>query len=70
MNFSQALDRIKFGQPMTRAEWDDPATYVYRLNPPDTEKINLHQSSGTEALWSPTVDDIMATDWQDTLRAE
>lgn len=70
VNFSQALDRIKWGQPMTRVAWNDPATYVYRLNPPDTDKINIHYSTGADFLWNPTVEDIMATDWQDTTRAE
>ena len=55
---------------MTRIEWASPATYVYRLNPPNEDKINVHFSTGTEILWSPTVDDIMAVDWADTVRAD
>lgn len=70
MNFSQALDRIKFGQPMTRNAWGDVATYVYRMNAPDADKIKIHYSSGAESLWSPTTDDILANDWLDTVRAE
>lgn len=69
MNFSQALDRIKWGMPMTRLAWGDLDTYVYRLLPPDEDKINIHYSSGNESLWSPTVEDVMATDWADTARA-
>ena len=70
MNFSVALDRIKWGQPMTRAKWDDVATYVHRLNGSNNDKINIHYSSGEESLWSPTVEDVLADDWQDTMRAE
>lgn len=70
MNFSQALKRIKWGQPMTRVEWGNPSTYVYRLNPPNEDKINIHFSTGTDILWNPTVEDIMAVDWADTVRAE
>lgn len=69
MNFSQALDRIKWGMPMTRLAWGDPDTYVYRLLPPEEDKINIHYSSGNESLWSPTVEDLMATDWADTVRS-
>jgi len=68
MNFSQALDRIKWGMPMTRLAWGDPDTYVYRLLPPEEDKINIHYSSGNESPWSPTVEDLMATDWADTTR--
>lgn len=70
MNFSQALDRIKWGQPMTREAWGDPATYVHRLNGADNEKINIHRSNGEDVLWSPTVEDLLAIDWLDTTRAE
>lgn len=70
MNFSMALERIKWGQPMTRLAWNDSATYVYRLNPPNADDINIHYSSGSESLWSPTIEDIMANDWADTVRAE
>jgi len=70
MNFSTALDRIKWGMPMTRLAWNDAGTYVYRLVPPDVEMINIHYSSGSESLWSPTIEDIMANDWADTVRAE
>lgn len=70
MNFSQALDRIKWGQPMTRASWNDPGTYVHRLNAPDNDKMNIHSSVGYENPWSPSVDDILADDWLDTVRAE
>lgn len=68
MNFSQALERIKWGQPMTRAKWEDLKTYVHRLNGDDNDKINLHYSSGAESLWSPTTEDVLADDWQDTSR--
>lgn len=68
MNFSQALDRIKWGMPMTRLAWGDAETYVYRLLPPDEDKINIRYSSGSESLWSPTVEDVMALDWADTTR--
>ncbi len=68
MNFSMALDRIKWGMPMTRLAWDDPATYVYRLNPPNEDQINIKYSFGVDKAWSPTVADIMATDWVDTVR--
>lgn len=70
MNFSQALERIKWGQPMTRIEWASPTTYVYRLNPPNEDKINVHFSTGTDIIWSPTVEDIMAIDWADTVRVD
>lgn len=70
MNFSQALDRLKWGMPLTRVKWADDKTYVHRLNAPDNDKINIHYSSGEESLWSPTVEDVLADDWQDTVRAE
>lgn len=54
---------------MTRISWGDTETYVYRLLPPDEDKINIHYSSGNESLWSPTVEDVMALDWADTVRA-
>lgn len=68
MNFSVALDRIKWGMPMTRISWGDTATYVYRMNAPDEHQIKIRYSAGTESLWSPTVDDILANDWIDTVR--
>jgi len=70
MNFSAALDLIKWGAPMTREEWDDPRVYVYRLNPPDTDKINIHYGTGNDHLWSPTLEDLFATDWKQTVRAD
>lgn len=70
MNFSQALERIKWGQPMTRMAWSDPAAYVHRLNPPNEDKINMHYLNGEDVLWNPTVEDIMAVDWADTVRVD
>lgn len=70
MNFSVALERIKWGMPMTREAWGNPATYVYRLVPPDDDKINIRYSTGPDILWNPTNEDIMATDWADTVRGD
>lgn len=69
MNFSQALDRIKWGQPMSREAWQDVARYVHRLLPPDEDKLAL-LDNGVDALWSPSIEDIMATDWVDVLRID
>lgn len=55
---------------MTRIAWGDPETYVYRLLPPDEDKINIRYSSGSTSLWSPTVEDVMALDWADTVRID
>lgn len=68
MNFSQALDRIKWGQPMSREAWGNPAIYVYRGIPPENDALFLRQPSGSESLWSPSADDVMATDWVDVPR--
>lgn len=68
MNFSQALDRIKWGQPMSRKAWGDPGVYVYRKPPPDEESLFLRQPSGSESLWSPGAEDVLATDWIDVPR--
>jgi hypothetical protein len=70
MNFSYALDRIKWGQPMSRQAWGDPAIYVYRLNPPDSEQINRRNANGSTEPWAPTIEDIMATDWFDVPRID
>ena len=40
MNFSQALDRIKWGQPMTRTAWNDSTVYVYRVDHADDRGIH------------------------------
>lgn len=68
MNFSQALDRIKWGQPMSREAWNEPRRYVYRRNPPDNDALFLRDPSGSESLWSPTSEDVLATDWIDVPR--
>jgi hypothetical protein len=68
MNFSQALDRIKWGQPMSREAWGDKRTYVYRRNPPDDDALFLRESAGSESLWSPSAEDVLATDWIDVPR--
>ncbi len=71
MNFSQALDRIKFGQPMTRIAWNDSTTYVYRVILPPDEPALLHKrTASSDEYWNPTQDDVIANDWQDTVRAE
>lgn len=69
MNFSQALDRIKWGQPMRRAEWED-GVYVHRLNAPDNDKIDIHSAQGDDSPWSPSIADVLADDWLDTTRSE
>jgi Protein of unknown function (DUF2829) len=69
VNFSQALDRIKWGMPMTRVAWDDPAVYVFRIIPPP-DQIDKREADGTTHQWAPTQDDILADDWQDTARVE
>jgi len=70
MNFSSALDLIKWGAPMTREVWADPRVYVYRLNPPDTDKINIHTGLGNDHLWQPSLEDLFANDWKQTVRAD
>lgn len=70
MNFSSALERIKWGQPMSRAAWSDPAIYVFRLTPPDQDQIARRAAAGAVAPWSPTVEDIMASDWLDVSRID
>ena len=72
MNFSQALDRIKWGQPMTRAAWDNPAVYVVRdpAIPGREYNINKRLADGQIIPWEPSVDDIMANDWADTVRID
>lgn len=70
MNFSQALDRIKFGQPMSRRAWNDDRVYVFRLEPPLEERINKRLASGAALPWSPTIEDLMASDWKDVPRLE
>ena len=69
MNFSQALDRIKWGSPMTRQSWNDPTVYVYRLVPPP-DQINKREADGSTHPWEPTQDDVFAVDWEDTARIE
>ena len=71
MDFSQALDRIKWGQPMTRVAWNDSTVYVYRvILPPDQPAVLNKRTSTSDEYWNPTQDDIVANDWQDTVRAE
>ena len=67
MNFSQALDRIKWGQPMSREAWNNPRVYVYRPNPPSEDTLRIRTDAG-EALWSPLPTDVMADDWLDVPR--
>lgn len=67
MNFSQALERIKWGQPMSRAAWSDPSIYVYRPNPPNENTMMLRVHS-SESVWSPSSVDVMADDWFDVPR--
>lgn len=72
MNFSQALDLIKWGQPMTREAWGNPAVYVVR-DPPvpgNDYNINKRLANGEMTPWEPTVDDIMANDWATTIRID
>ena len=71
MDFAKALDRLKWGQPMTREAWGNPQDIVFRLNPPRSDKYarrsRLH---ATPVVWTPTPDDMAATDWQDAKRDE
>lgn len=69
MNFSQALDRIKWGQPMSRELWADPRTYVYRPNPPDESTLRL-RTDASDNVWTPSVEDVMALDWFDVPRID
>ena len=69
MNFSQALERIKWGQPMSRRAWGSVSTYVYRGNPPDASKLFL-RSGGGASVWFPSSDDVMADDWFDVVRID
>ena len=68
MDFSTALERIKWGQPMSRAEWNDPALYVFRGVPPSAEQLYIHFANGSLANWIPRVEDLMADDWLDVPR--
>jgi hypothetical protein len=68
MDFSAALDRIKWGQPMSRAAWGNSSVYVFRLNPPDLDTLCMRLASGSIVLWTASADDIMASDWLDVLR--
>lgn len=70
MNFSQALDRIKWGQPMSREAWGSDAVYVFRLEPPLEHRISKRISTGASLPWSPATEDLMASDWKDVPRIE
>ena len=63
MNFSNALEQIKWGMPMSRSAWGNPAVYVFRMLPPDTDQLAQRTADGHIVLWTPAPADIMATDW-------
>lgn len=69
MNFSYALDRIKWGQPMSREAWGDRTIYVYRIGPPG-DALMKREATGASAPWTPTQADIMASDWLDVPRID
>jgi hypothetical protein len=62
MNFSNALNGIMAGQRVARASWEGVYLELVDSDPP---LINMVTESGdTETVWSPTLTDLLAEDWE------
>ena len=77
MNFSEALDHIKAGAHLQRAEWNDKGVHVLlgKCSPndiqgsngfemgPDISSLYIRTAFGNLMVWTPNQADLLAEDW-------
>lgn len=63
MNFSEALERIKKGDKLTRTGWRTYGAVIYLDYFNRTSRIQLRTKSGGVS-WMGNSDDLLAEDWE------
>ncbi len=69
MDFSQALQKLKAGQRITRAGWNGPGQYLELQVPDANSKMTLsyiytHTVQGDLVPWLASQTDILSEDWE------
>lgn len=69
MDFGEALNALKAGQPVTRAGWNGPGQSLELQRPDEHSKMTLpyiyiHTAQGDLVPWLASQTDMLAEDWR------